>query len=68
MKKNLGTLDKIIRITLALVLLGLYTTEIIAGTLGYIGLALASIFLLTSILNFCPLYAVVGIKTCKTNV
>jgi len=67
MKKNMGTSDKIIRIILALIFLGLYSTETISGTLGYIGLALASVFLLTSILNFCPLYTLFGIKTCKTN-
>lgn len=65
MKKNMGTTDKIIRIVIALVLLGLQYTEVITGTLGYIGLGVAAIFLLTSVINFCPLYTLLGVKTCK---
>lgn len=65
MKKNMGTTDKIIRVVIALVLLGLQYTEVITGTLGYIGLGVAAIFLLTSVINFCPLYTLLGVKTCK---
>lgn len=68
MKKNIGTTDKMIRIIVAIVLLALYFTGTISGTLAYVGIAVAGIFLLTGLINFCPLYAVLGIKTCKTNV
>ena len=64
MKKNMGTADRLTRIGLAIVLLALYLTDTVEGTLGYIFAGVAVIFLLTSLISFCPLYAIVGIKTC----
>ena len=66
MKANMGTADKAIRIIIAIVLIVLYFTNIITGTLGIIALVLAGIFLLTSLVGFCPLYAPFGLNTCKT--
>jgi hypothetical protein len=43
----------------------LYFTKVIPGTLGIVLLALAGIFVLTSLISFCPLYAPFGINTCK---
>lgn len=68
MKKNMGVTDKTIRIVIAILLAVLYFTEVISGTIGAVGLSVAGIFILTSLINFCPLYAIFGIKTCKTNV
>ncbi len=65
MKKNMGTADKVIRIILAAVMAGLYFGEVVTGTVGIILLVLAGVFLLTSVVSFCPLYAPFGIKTCK---
>lgn len=63
MKKNVGTIDKVIRILVALVLAGLYFANVIPGTLGIILLAVAVVFLLTSFIGFCPLYWPFGINT-----
>lgn len=65
MKKNMGTLDIIIRVIIAIAIAVLFLTDIIAGLLGIILLVIAGIFLLTSIISFCPLYTIFGIKTCK---
>ncbi|WP_299215136.1 DUF2892 domain-containing protein [uncultured Aquimarina sp.] len=65
MKKNMGGLDRIIRILVAMVISVLYFTGIIQGTLGYVLLGLSAIFVLTSFISFCPLYAIVGLNTCK---
>jgi uncharacterized Tic20 family protein len=65
MKKNMGSLDKMIRIVVALVLAGLYFTGVLTGTIAIVGLALAVVFVLTSFISFCPLYAPFGINTCK---
>ena len=67
MKKNMGSADKVIRIIIAAVIAGLFFADIFSGTLGYILLALAAIFVLTSFVSFCPLYAPFGISTCKTS-
>ncbi len=65
MKKNMGTTDKAVRILVAVVIAALYYTGTISGTLAIVLLALAIIFLLTSFLNFCPLYTLFGISTHK---
>lgn len=65
MKKNMGSADKAIRILLALVFVGLYFGGIVEGILGIILLVLGAVFVLTSFVSFCPLYAPFGISTCK---
>lgn len=66
MKKNMGSTDKIIRIVLAAVFAGLYFSGSVTGTFGYVLLALGAIFVLTSLISFCPLYTLVGMSTCPT--
>jgi len=65
MKKNMGTVDKTIRIIIALIIGILFFTKVITGTLGIVLLVLAIVFLLTSIISFCPLYTLIGCNTCK---
>ena len=65
MKKNMGSTDKIIRLLLAAVFILLFVFEVVTGTWGYVLLALAAVFILTSMINFCPLYAPFGISTCR---
>lgn len=65
MKTNMGTTDKIIRVIIAAIIAVLFFTNVIQGTLGIVLLVLAGIFLLTSLISFCPLYAPLGINTCK---
>ena len=65
MKKNMGIIDRVVRILVAIVLLILYFTHVISGTLGGILLAVAAILLITSIFAVCPLYVPFKIKTSK---
>ncbi len=65
MKKNMGTIDKSVRIVLALVAVVLFFTNVITGVLGIVLLVLAGVFVLTSLISFCPLYWPFGISTCK---
>ncbi|MBP6532188.1 MAG: DUF2892 domain-containing protein [Bacteroidia bacterium] len=67
MKKNMGSTDKIIRTIIALVIAGLYFGNVITGTLGIVLLIFAVVFLLTSLISFCPLYTIIGVNTCKTD-
>lgn len=64
MKANMGSADRIIRLIIAVVIAVLYFTGRIEGTLGMVLLILASVFVLTSFISFCPLYAPFGISTC----
>ncbi|MFY7964179.1 MAG: YgaP family membrane protein [Chitinophagaceae bacterium] len=65
MKKNMGSADKIIRVIIAIVFSVLYFTQIVTGTLAVVLLILGGVFLLTSVISFCPLYLPLGINTCK---
>lgn len=65
MKSNMGSADKAIRIVLAIVFAGLYITQLVEGTVGKTLLILGGVFLLTSILSFCPLYTLFGMNTCE---
>ena len=64
MKENMGTADRILRIVLAAVIAFLYYNKTITGTLGIVLLVLAGVFVLTSLISFCPLYKLVGLNTC----
>ncbi len=64
MKKNMGTVDRIIRTVIALILAGLYFSGIITGTVGLVLLILAGVFVLSSLVSFCPLYTLFGFSTC----
>jgi hypothetical protein len=65
MKKNMGTSDKAVRIILALVIGALYGANIISGGIAIVLLIVASVFILTSFMSFCPLYIPFGINTAK---
>jgi hypothetical protein len=64
MKPNMGNIDRIVRVLLAAVFAYLYFGGVVTGTLGLILVILGGVFVLTSIVSFCPLYTLVGINTC----
>ncbi len=63
MKKNMGTLDRIIRVVIALAIGVLYFMGMISGTAAIILGVLAVIFLATSLVSTCPLYLPFNIST-----
>lgn len=65
MQKNMGTIDRIVRIVLAVILGVLILNGTLAGTWAWILGLLAIIFLITSAVSFCPLYLPVGLCTRK---
>lgn len=67
MKKNMGTADRIIRLIIAAIVVGLYSVNIISGTIGILLIVVAGIFFLTSLIGTCPLYLPFGIRTTNTN-
>lgn len=64
MKKNMGSADRVIRLVIAAIVAALYFTGTIGGTLGIVLIVLAGVFVLTSFISFCPLYAPFGLSTC----
>ncbi len=65
MRTNMGTLDRGIRILIALIIAGLYFTGIISGYLALILIVFAGVFILTSLISFCPLYLPFNLSTKK---
>ena len=65
MKKNVGSIDKVVRIILAVVIVILAATHVISGILAVVALILAAIFVLTSVISFCPIWWALGIRTSK---
>jgi hypothetical protein len=65
MKKNMGSLDRILRILLAVIVIVLFATRVIGWTLGVILLFFSIMFLATSFVGVCPLYTLFGLSTKK---
>jgi O-antigen/teichoic acid export membrane protein len=65
MKKNMGTIDRVIRLAVVVLIAILYFTNVISGTWAIILGIVAVIFLLTSLVGTCPLYMPFGISTKK---
>jgi len=61
MKCNVGGIDRVLRIVVGLVLIGLAASNVV-GIWGWIGI----VPLVTGLLKFCPLYTILGIKSCGT--
>jgi hypothetical protein len=66
MKINESGIDRVIRIVLGIVLLALYFTGVVAGGLGIAFIVLGAIALITGAVGFCPLYALLKIRTMKS--
>ena len=66
MNKNMGTLDRIIRLVVVVIIAALYFTGQISGIAATILGIVAVAFLVTSLLGWCPIYLPFGISTCKS--
>lgn len=64
MKANMGREDRMVRVLVAAVIVVLFLTNVISGVLASVLLALAGVFMLTSGVSYCPLYAPFGLTTC----
>lgn len=65
MKKNMGGLDKFIRIAIALVAGLLVYFEMVGDSLSFVLLAVAAVLVITSLVGFCPLYGLLGMNSCS---
>lgn len=64
MQKNMGTLDRVVRLLIAAVAVFLFYNGTLSGTVGIVALVVAAVFTLTSVVRFCPIYKLVGLSTC----
>jgi len=65
MKKNVGTIDKVVRVVIALVAFWAAYTGKVASPINYVLYAVGGIMAFTTIMGSCPLYSIMGVKTCK---
>ena len=60
----MGITDRVVRVIIAAIIGILYFSGMLSGTLGIVLMVVAAVFVLTSLLGFCPLYAPFGLNTC----
>ena len=65
MKVNMGILDRVLRVLIAIAIVILYYANVISGTVAIVLLVIAGVFILTSFISFCPLYSILGLHTNK---
>ena len=65
MKRNMSNIDRIVRVIVAALFAYLYFAGIVPGTLGIVLVVLGAVFLFTSVVSFCPLYAMFKLSTFK---
>lgn len=66
LKKNVGNIDQWIRIAIGIIFIILYQSNTAKGAFGIVLLVLAGILFITALVNFCPVYILLGINTCKS--
>ena len=62
---NIGKVDRIVRVTIAIILATLYFTNVLEGSAGTVSIAVAGLLLFTSLQRCCPVYALLGLGTCQ---
>lgn len=67
MKKNISSADRMARLLIAALSIILYFTGTLTGTVGIVFLVVGLVLALTAFINFCPIYAILGIRTNKTD-
>lgn len=65
MKKNMGLVDKVVRILAAIAIIALYYAGMLSGLVATILLIVAVVFIATSFIGTCPLYLPFGLSTRK---
>ncbi|MCX6246968.1 MAG: DUF2892 domain-containing protein [Bacteroidetes bacterium] len=63
MKKNMGIIDRVARLVIAALVVILYFTHVLNGTIGIVLLTLSGVLTLTAIIGSCPLYFPLKIST-----
>lgn len=65
MKKNVGSIDKVVRLIIAVIAVYVVYKGIVASPWDYVLYAVAGIMVITSLMGSCPLFSIFGINTCK---
>jgi hypothetical protein len=66
MKRNMSNIDRVVRVVIAALFAYLYFAGIVTGGLGIVLVVLGAVFVLTSVVSFCPIYAMLKLSTFKS--
>ena len=66
MKRNMSNIDRSVRVVIAALFASLYFSGIVTGGLGIVLVVLGAVFVLTSVVSFCPIYAMFKLSTFKS--
>lgn len=66
MKKNMGTVDRVLRLVAAIAVGVLYGLGYLSGTMAIVLGVVAIAFFATSLMGWCPIYLPLGLSTCRT--
>ena len=61
----MGNTDRLIRLLLAILVAILFYTNVIGGIFGIVLMVIAGVFVVTSLVSFCPLYTLIGVNSCS---
>lgn len=64
--KNVGNVDRIIRLLVAVAIVIAYIMNWIGGTLAIVLGVVAAVMAITGLVSFCPAYRLLGINSCRT--
>ena len=65
MKKNVGTGDRFLRVMIGVIALIVGLSGMLEGTVKWVALGVGAVMVVTASVQFCPLYTLLGINTCK---
>ncbi|MCZ7401990.1 MAG: DUF2892 domain-containing protein [Candidatus Methanoperedens sp.] len=66
MEKNAGTVDRVVRVVIGIILLYAVATHMVQGILMYVAAILGLMMLITAALAYCPLYPAMKVNTACT--
>ncbi|MBA3864439.1 MAG: DUF2892 domain-containing protein [Erythrobacter sp.] len=64
MRKNVGNIDRALRLIAAVIAIALAVMGVLTGTAAIVAYVVAGVLVLTSLVSFCPLYRLLGLRTC----
>jgi fatty acid desaturase len=64
MQKNVGNIDRALRLIAAVIAIALAFMGVLTGTAAIVAYVVAGVLVLTSLVSFCPLYRLLGLRTC----
>lgn len=66
MTKNVGAVDRAVRLVIGIALLALAFLHVVTGTMAIVAYIAGAVALVTGLVRFCPVWSIFGVNTCQT--